>query len=92
MGGETEQFPEIPVGPADGISGWGPSAWAAASAQAQPPFASRPELASAAPSPAARPSMADTLRDTFGLNGPDSQASAPGFVHAAYGNLRSLGL
>ena len=38
----------------------------------------------------ARPSMADTLRSTFGLTGSD--ASAPAFVHAAYGRLRSLGL
>ena len=36
--------------------------------------------------------MADTLRDTFGLASPEGHASAPGFVRAAYGNLRSLGL
>lgn len=42
--------------------------------------------------PHQRPSMAQTLRDAFGLASPDGQASAPGFVRAAYGNLRSLGL
>ncbi len=45
-------------------------------------------LESAAP----RPSMAETLRDAFGLASAQGQASAPGFVRAAYGNLRSLGL
>lgn len=39
-----------------------------------------------------RPSMADTLRDAFGLADAQGQASAPQFVRAAYGSLRSLGL
>jgi hypothetical protein len=38
-----------------------------------------------------RPSMAETLRDTFGLAHGDA-SSAPGFVKAAYGTLRSFGL
>jgi len=45
-------------------------------------------VAAAAPQ---RPSMAQTLRDTFGLASGDS-GSAPAFVHAAYGRLRSMGL
>lgn len=44
------------------------------------------------PPPATRPSMADTLRDAFGLASAEGHASAPQFVRAAYGNLRSLGL
>lgn len=39
-----------------------------------------------------RPSMAETLRNTFGLASADGPASAPPFVRAAYGHLRSLGL
>lgn len=38
-----------------------------------------------------RASMADTLRDSFGLAG-GVGASAPGFVHQAYARLRGLGL
>jgi hypothetical protein len=75
---------------ADGISGWGPSARAAASSHPPQGSADRPRLADA--TPMSRPSMADTLRDTFGLASPGGNASAPGFVRAAYGNLRSLGL
>ena len=86
--GAAEDFPG---NPADGIAGWGPSAWAAASANALPSSASSPERA-AAPALPARASMADTLRDTFGLASPDGHASAPGYVRTAYGNLRSLGL
>lgn len=67
------------------------------------PSASWPLPAAAAPAPRtleplapapgpARPSMADTLRDAFGLAHADGQASTPGFVRAAYGSLRSLGL
>ena len=41
--------------------------------------------------PLSRPSMADTLRDSFGLAAGTGE-SVPGFVHAAYGRLRSLGL
>ena len=88
MGKAPDQFPASPsnqANPADGISGWGPSAWAAASANAH-------AASNTAPTPTARPTMAETLRDTFGLAGPDGHGSAPGFVRAAYGNLRSLGL
>lgn len=53
-------------------------------------------LADLAPAPvpdaAARPSMAEVLRHTFGLEGDDAAPSAPRFVHAAYGRLRSMGL
>ena len=81
-----------PLNPGDGIAGWGPAAWAAASEHALRGSPARPELATAAPGPSQRQSMADTLRDTFGLASPDGHAGAPGFVRAAYGNLRSLGL
>jgi Transglycosylase SLT domain len=40
--------------------------------------------------PSQRPSMADTLRNTFGLGASDK--STPGFVRTAYGQLRSMGL
>ena len=43
-------------------------------------------------SPPQRPSMADTLRDTFGLGNNEGPASAPHFVRTAYSNLRNLGL
>jgi len=83
-----------PSDPASGIAGWGPSVWAAASANAQFPgvahSSDNSRLADA--TPAQRPSMSDTLRDTFGLAGPATSSSAPGFVRAAYGNLKSLGL
>lgn len=83
-----------PSDPAGGIEGWGPSAWAAASANAQfpatAPTSENSRMADA--TPVQRPSMSETLRDTFGLASPDGHASAPGFVRAAYGNLRSLGL
>lgn len=39
-----------------------------------------------------RPSMADTLRDAFGLASAHGQANAPSFVRAAYGSLKGLGL
>ena len=83
-----------PSDPASGITGWGPTAWAAASANAQAPAAvTSPDNARMADAtPPARPSMADTLRDTFGLASPEGHASAPGFVRTAYGNLKSLGL
>lgn len=52
--------------------------------------------AGAAPAPApdvlARPSMAETLRQTFGLAEATGGQAAPRFVHAAYDRLRSLGL
>jgi hypothetical protein len=63
---------------------------------APPEFrAAQAEAGHAPPAPAAgavgRPSMADTLRDAFGLAHGDA-AAAPGFVRAAYGTLRGLGL
>ena len=101
MGAMPDSFPSAfadPSDPASGIAGWGPSAWAAASANAQGPAAvpgavpSSDNSRMAAATPAQRPSMADTLRDTFGLASPEGHSSAPTFVRAAYGNLRSLGL
>lgn len=69
--------------------GTAPANWPASAAA----FASQAAAPPSSPSPALqRPSMADTLRDTFGLADPAGHASAPGFVRAAYGNLRSLGL
>jgi hypothetical protein len=52
--------------------------------------ADNPRMADA--TPVKRPSMSETLRDTFGLASPAGSSTAPGFVRAAYGNLRSLGL
>lgn len=70
-----------PLAPAGG--------WAAAPTQWP---AGNGETTADAPTASRRPSMADTLRDTFGLADAQGQASAPQFVRAAYGSLRSLGL
>ena len=78
------------VGSGSGIAGWRQRR-IAASADAQPrPASKRQGLHADAPPP--RPSMAETLRDAFGLASPDGHASAPGLVRAAYGKLRSFGL
>lgn len=77
----------VPAPSGEGTEGWGLA-----------PFAASPMAAIPHPNPSPegagllRPSMADTLRDAFGLANPQGQASAPSFVRAAYGNLRSLGL
>jgi hypothetical protein len=63
---------------------WPPASWQSASAS----FSGSPP-APAAPAPAQRPSMAETLRATFALSEP---GNVPGHVRAAYGQLRSLGL
>lgn len=55
------------------------------------PLPSRHAAAAAPPPQLARASMADTLRDAFGLAHGDG-SPAPGFVRAAYGTLRGLGL
>lgn len=68
-------------------AGWAPPAWNGPGSTASS-FAAAP---AGAPSAPPRPSMAETLRSTFGLGGNDA-GSAPGFVHAAYGRLRSFGL
>ncbi|MCB2072922.1 MAG: transglycosylase SLT domain-containing protein [Novosphingobium sp.] len=46
-------------------------------------------LAASAP---ARTSMAETLRSTFAVSGPNGEASTPDFVRAAYGQLQRFGL
>lgn len=48
--------------------------------------------APAGPAPAARPSMAETLRDTFGLASAGDRSGTPGFVRGAYDSLRRFGL
>lgn len=73
----------------------------AAAAQSAPPIPGGPvaqEFHAARQQVAAqgsRPSMADTLRNTFGVTaaaGGDSQGNAPDFVRAAYDKLRSFNL
>lgn len=64
-------------------AGWSPPTWSAPS--------SFDGTAAPIPSAPPRPSMAETLRTTFSLGSTDA-SSAPGFVHAAYGRLRSFGL
>lgn len=79
MGGEATPFPAVEFGAGAMGETW------------QQPVAS-PRAGFDPPAPTQRPSMADTLRDAFGLGHPQGQVSAPQFVHAAYGNLKSLGL
>ena len=50
------------------------------------------QVARQSASGASRPSMADTLRDTFSIADASSEASAPDFVRAAYGQLQRFGL
>ena len=70
MGKAPDQFPASPsnqANPADGISGWGPSAWAAASANALPPAATGSPCRLAArrwPKPCATPSAWPALTAT----------------------------
>jgi hypothetical protein len=76
----------LPSSAGEGFEGWG--------FLSRPDFAARPR-----PNPSAeeeglrlaptRPSMSDTLRDTFGLA---RNGEAPGTVHTAYTRLRSFGL
>lgn len=80
----------IPSTSGERVEGWGLSPLAASPVAERPHPNPSPEGAGL--SPAQRPSMAETLRDTFGLGTAQGQASTPGFVRAAYGNLRSLGL
>ena len=84
MGGSS-----IPPSPAGRGWGWGseadrPSVFAGV----EPP--PQPLPAGEGLGPPQRPSMADTLRNTFGLGASDN--STPGFVRTAYGQLRSMGL
>lgn len=65
----------------------GPLAWQAP-LSVPSPLPANP-TSSASSSPTARPSMADTLRDTFGLA---RGGEVPAGVRAAYGRLRSFGL
>lgn len=77
----------------EGDTAWAEVGQIAASGPAgfmpQPGWAGGAAPAAAAPPP--RPSMAETLRNTFAL-GEGSGASAPAFVREAYGRLRSMGL
>jgi hypothetical protein len=75
------------ISPAD-FAGRGPESWPGSAST----FAARTAEPLAPPAVSNRPSMADTLRDIFGLASAQGHASAPGFVRAAYGNLKSLGL
>ncbi len=84
MGSSSSPFPLADFGSGAGIETWQQPTGAIARTDLD----AAPALAPAA----TRPSMADTLRDAFGLGHPQGQASAPQFVRAAYGNLRSLGL
>ena len=82
----------------EGTEGWGMSAYATlAQADMSHPNPS-PKGAGLESGPIAteflanqptRPSMADTLRDTFALSSP---SAAPGFVRAAYSQMKALGL
>jgi hypothetical protein len=80
----------LPSSSGEGIEGWGLFPSAASPFVASPHPTPSPQGEGI--SPPQRPSMADTLRDTFGLASAQGHASAPGFVRAAYGNLKSLGL
>ncbi len=80
----------FPSASGEGIEGWGLSSLARLHVADKPhPNPSPEEEGLSVPQ---RPSMAETLRNTFGLASADGHASAPPFVRAAYGNLRSLGL
>jgi len=77
----------------EGDTAWAEVGQIAASGPAgfmpQPGWAGGAAPAAATPPP--RPSMAETLRNTFAL-GEGGGASAPAFVREAYGRLRSMGL
>ena len=70
------------------------SHWAQALPNGQFPSASQALSGNVGTSPQAapRPSMSDTLRDSFGLASASSGGAAPAFVREAYGKLRSFGL
>ncbi|MET0588488.1 MAG: lytic transglycosylase domain-containing protein [Novosphingobium sp.] len=76
----------LPSSSREGIEGWGVSSWQSLAAKPHPnssPQGDGPSI------PPPRPSMSDTLRDTFGLARNDE---TPGIAHAAYTRLRSFGL
>ncbi len=80
-------------GSLDAGSAWadaGPSDWNNPALAGLAAPQTLPVLPAAAPPP--RPSMADTLRTTFALGSREGRSSAPTFVQAAYGRLRSFGL
>ena len=88
---EGTSFLSAPLG--EGIEGWGLSSLARLHVADKPhPNPSPEEEGLSDRAPPARPSMAETLRTTFGLAISDGHASTPPFVRAAYGHLRSLGL
>lgn len=77
---------DFPSSLGEGIEGWGAASrpYLAASPHPNPsPHGEGHRL------PSLRPSMSETLRDTFGLVRSDE---TPGTVHAAYTRLRSFGL
>ncbi len=81
---------DLPSSLGEGIEGWGLSAFPNVAMNDSPhPNPSPKEEGLSVPQ---RPSMAETLRTTFGLASADGHASTPPFVRAAYGHLRSLGL
>ena len=79
----------------EGMPDWPDPAAAMAASSAQAGWAGAdPGQSGAMPAPQApaRPSMADTLRDAFGLADAGGTGAAPAFVHKAYASLRSFGL
>lgn len=70
----------------EGTEGWGLSSWQSLAAKPHPNSSPKGEGLGAPPS---RPTMSETLRDTFGLA---RDGEAPGIAHAAYTRLRSFGL
>jgi hypothetical protein len=76
----------LPSSSGEGIEGWGVSSGQYLAARPHPnPFPEEEGLNA----PQRRPSMSETLRDTFGLARHDE---TPGIAHAAYTRLRSFGL
>lgn len=80
-----------------GFGGFVPSGYAASAADDRPQFTGGPvaQEFQAAAQGSGGASMADTLRDAFGLvdgGSSSSSSSAPGHVRAAYSALRALGM
>ena len=76
----------LPSSSGEGIEGWVFSSWQSLAASPHPNPSHKEEGPSSAPS---RPSMSETLRDTFGLA---RNGETPRVAHAAYTRLRSFGL
>lgn len=82
-GAAWAEFASVPLAPVSATA-QPPSEWQAAVST----FAQQRLASPAAPEPVAQVSMAQTLRDTFGL----AEGRAPQGVRAAYERLRSVGL